>query len=86
MLEAKREKLFDVTYFITPTFDSNKAHWSQFNISENNVFYPNRDAIQKVIKRIEQDRDEFENYLVEMKKACSDKHLPSQRCQNCTAV
>ena len=65
MLEAKREKLFDVTYFITPTFDSNKAHWSQFNISENNVFYPNRDAIQKVIKRIEQDRDEFENYLVE---------------------
>ena len=23
---------------------------------------------------------------VEMKKACSDKHLPSQRCQNCTAV
>ena len=28
----------------------------------------------------------FENYLVEMKKACSDKHLPSQRCQNCTAV
>lgn len=66
MLEAKKDKLFDVVYFITPTFDSNKAHWSQFDISEENVFYPNRDAIGKVIARIEQDRDEFEDFLVEM--------------------
>ena len=66
MLEAQKEKLFDVTYFITPTFDSNKAHWSQFNISEDNVFYPSRDSIGLVLKQIEQDRDEFENYLVEM--------------------
>jgi len=66
MLEAKKDKLFDVTYFITPTFDSNKAHWSQFNISEENVFYPSRDSIGAVIKRIEQDRDDFEDYLVEM--------------------
>jgi hypothetical protein len=27
----------------------------------------------------------FENYLVEMKRACKDKHLPSQKCQNCSA-
>ena len=66
MLEAQKEKLFCVTYFITPTFDSNKAHWSQFNISEDNVFYPSRDSIGLVLKRIEQDRDEFEDYLVEM--------------------
>jgi len=66
MLEAKKDKLFDVTYFITPTFDSNKAHWSQFDISEENVFYPNRDAIAKVLAAIEQDRDEFEDYLIEM--------------------
>ena len=66
MLEAQREKLFDVTYFITPTFDSNKAHWSQFNISEENVFYPSRDAIGAVLARIEADRDEFENYLIEL--------------------
>ena len=66
MLEAKKDKLFDVTRFITPTFDSNKAHWSQFDISEENVFYPNRDAIGKVLAAIEQDRDEFEDYLIEM--------------------
>lgn len=66
MLEAQKDKLFDVIYFITPTFESNKAHWSQFNISEENVFYPNRDAIAKVLASIEQDRDEFEDYLVEM--------------------
>ena len=65
MLEGKKEKLFDVTYFITPTFDSNKSHWSQFDISEENVFYPSRDAVAKVIQRIEQDRDEFEDFLVE---------------------
>ena len=66
MLEAKKDKLFDVTYFITPTFDSNKAHWSQFDIAEENVFYPNRDAIEKVLNRIETERDEFEDFLVEM--------------------
>ena len=66
MLEAKKDKLFDVTRFITPTFDSNKAHWSQFDISEENVFYPNRDAIAKVLAAIEQDRDEFEDNLIEM--------------------
>jgi len=65
MLEAKKDKLFDVTYFITPTFDSNKAHWDQFDIDESNVFYPNRDAIGKVLAAIEQDRDEFEDFLIE---------------------
>jgi len=66
MLEAKKDKLFDVTYFITPTFDSNKSHWSQFDIEPENVFYPSRDAIGSVLASIEQDRDEFEDYLVEL--------------------
>ena len=26
----------------------------------------------------------FENYLIEMKKRCKDKHLPHQKCQNCS--
>jgi len=66
MLEAQKEKVFDVVYFITPTFDSNKAHWSQFNIEEENVFYPNRESIGLVLSKIETDRDEFEDYLVEL--------------------
>ncbi len=65
LLEAKKDKLFDVIYFITGTFDSNKAHWSQFDIKEDNVFYPHRDSVGKVIKAIENDRDEFENFLIE---------------------
>ncbi len=66
MLEAKKEKVFDVIYFITPTFDSNKSHWQQFDIEEENVFYPNRESIGLVLSKIEQDRDEFEDYLVEV--------------------
>ena len=26
----------------------------------------------------------FENYLIEMKKRCAGKHLPHQKCQNCS--
>jgi len=39
--------------------------WDQFDIDESNVFYPNRDAIGKVLAAIEQDRDEFEDFLIE---------------------
>lgn len=66
MLQAQKDKTFDVTYFITPTFESNAGHWKQFNINRENVFYPDREAVQKVINAIERDRDEFESYLVEM--------------------
>jgi len=66
MLQAQKDKTFDVTYFITPTFESNAGHWKQFNINRENVLYPNREAIQNVIDSIEQDRDDFESYLVEM--------------------
>ena len=66
MLQAVKDKTFDVIYMITPTYESNLGHWKQFNINAENVFYPSREAIRNVIEAIERDRDEFENYLVEM--------------------
>ena len=66
MLQAVKDKTFDNIIFITPTFESNAGHYKQFNISPENVIYPSRTAIDEVIAKIEQDRDDFENYLVEM--------------------
>ena len=55
MLEAKKDKLFDVIYFITPTFDSNKAHWDQFDIDEVHLMWntkPNQLRIEPSRRRI----------------------------------
>tara|TARA_R100001198_G_scaffold94402_1_gene77555 strand:+ start:1131 stop:2180 length:1050 start_codon:yes stop_codon:yes gene_type:complete len=66
MLQAVKDKTFDNFIFITPTFESNSGHYKQFNILPENVIYPSKTAIDEVIEKIEQDRDDFENYLVEM--------------------
>lgn len=53
----------------------------------------NKKQARMVQKEEKKDEDEdkfvkhqsFENYLVEMKKKCKDKHLPHQKCQDCSA-
>lgn len=66
LMQCQKENLFDNILLITPTYQSNASFWKQFDIPEENVFYPSRDAIQNVINRIEADRDDFENHLVEL--------------------
>ena len=66
LMQCQKEKLFDNILLITATFDSNAAFWKQFDIPEENIFYPSRDAIKQVIDRIETERDEFENFLLEL--------------------
>jgi hypothetical protein len=45
-------------------------------------------SMQKRIAEEEGDKlvkhQSFENYIVEQKKKCKDKHLPHQKCQDCT--
>jgi len=60
--QAQKEKTFDKIYMITPTFVSNKSYFGKM-ISEDNVFEPTKDSIQKVIEMVEAERDEFEDYL-----------------------
>jgi len=70
LAQHKKDKTFDVIYIITPSFNSNKAYFGKY-ISEENVFEPTRDSIESVVKRVEADRDEWEQYL-------SDKELYEQ--------
>jgi len=60
--QAQKEKTFDRIYMITPTFQSNKSYFGKM-IDEDDVFEPTKDSIQKVIERVDGDRDEFEDYL-----------------------
>lgn len=64
--DANSENLYDVVYMITPTFQSNRAQFGDLGIVEENVYYPTKDCVEKVIERVEQDRDDWEEYLIEM--------------------
>ena len=64
----QRERVFDSIKIITPTFNSNKAYFSDLiKDPETDVLEPTRDSIQKVIDMVEQDRNEFEQHLEDLK-------------------
>ena len=64
--ESNAENLYDVIYFITPTFQSNKKQFGDLGVKEENVYEPTRDSIELVIARVEQDRDDWEAYNDQM--------------------
>ena len=63
LAQAKKDKTFNRIYIVTPSFKSNEAYFGEY-INEEDVFEPTRDSINNVIKSVEADRDEFEEYLV----------------------
>jgi hypothetical protein len=63
LAQAKKDKTFNRIYIVTPSFKSNEAYFGEY-INEEDVFEPTRDSINNVIKCVEDDRDEFEEYLV----------------------
>ena len=64
----QREKVFDSVKIITPTFNSNKAYFGDLiKDPELDVLEPTRDSIQRVIEMVDQDRDEFEQHLEDLK-------------------
>lgn len=62
LAQAKKDKTFDRVYIVTPSFHSNKSYFGKY-INEEDVHDPTRDSITDVIKCVEQDRDEFEEYI-----------------------
>ena len=60
--QADKDKTFNVIYIVTPSFNSNKAYFGKY-ISEENVYEPTRASITEIIKRVEADRDEWEEFL-----------------------
>ena len=62
LAQAKKDNTFDRIYIVTPSFNSNKSYFGKY-INEEDVHDPTRDSITDVIKCVEQDRDEFEEFL-----------------------
>jgi len=60
--QYQKEKTFDRIYICTPSFNSNKAYFGKY-INEEDIYEPTQDAISKVIKNVEEDRDHFEEYI-----------------------
>lgn len=63
LAQAKRDKTFNRIYIVTPSFKSNEAYFGEY-INEEDVFEPTKDSIDNVIKSVEADRDEFEEFLI----------------------
>tara|TARA_Y100000004_G_scaffold48819_1_gene53760 strand:+ start:5334 stop:6293 length:960 start_codon:yes stop_codon:yes gene_type:complete len=61
--QAQKENTFDRIYMITPTFLSNKSYFGKFINEETDVFEPTKDSIQKVIECVEEERDEFQEFI-----------------------
>jgi len=59
--QAQKENTFDKIYMITPTFLSNKSYFGKL-IDEDDVYQPTKDSIQQVIERVENDRDEYQEF------------------------
>jgi hypothetical protein len=80
LAQAKKDKTFDRIYIVTPSFNSNKSYFGKY-IDEEDVYEPTKESISDVIKSVESDRDEFENYLNKMKmykQFQKDKHKNSK--------
>jgi len=60
--QHKKDKTFDKIYLISPSYASNRSYFGR-HISEEETFPPTKDSIQHVISLVEQDRDEFEQFL-----------------------
>ena len=60
------DKTFDIYYFITPSFCSNQAYFGSYCLPEN-IYEPTKCSISDVIKRVEKDRDEWEQFLKQKK-------------------
>ena len=61
-----QENLYDRILFISPSFLSNKKQFEDLGVAEEDVFKPEKTAIQDCINVVEQERDEFEEYLDQM--------------------
>lgn len=64
--QCMKEHCFDVVYMITPSFNSNRPYFGK-HVKEENVYEPTKDSINKVIERVELDRDEWLQYLADKK-------------------
>jgi len=59
-------KIFNEIFLISPSYESNRSYYEKY-IPPENVFKPTRFAIDQVMARVDEMRDEWENYLKKVK-------------------
>lgn len=64
---AREKHYFDKVFLITPTYESNKAIWDIAKVDPGDVYEPTTDAIAKVLDRVQQERDEWDDFLEKKK-------------------
>jgi hypothetical protein len=60
---ARDRKYFDRVWLITPTYASNKEIWNLAGITQADVLEPSVKVLDSVIAAVEQDADEWEQFL-----------------------
>ena len=74
LAQAQKDSTFDRIYIITPSFKSNEAYFGKY-INEDDVYEPTKESISQVISEVEQDRNDWENYLREVEAYAEFKEL-----------
>ena len=64
--QSKKDKTYDVVYCISPNYLSNIAYFGPY-VNDENVFLPTKESISEVLLLIDKDRDDFEQYLEDVK-------------------
>jgi hypothetical protein len=61
--KCKDKGYYDKVYLITPTYNSNKTIWDIADIQEEDVYEPDMNAIKNLIKLVEGEKQEWEDFL-----------------------
>jgi len=65
--KAKEKNYYDRVYLITPTYNSNKQIWDIADIEEDDVYEPTMDVLKTIIKNVEGEKAEWEQFLIRKK-------------------
>jgi|TARA_R110001606_G_scaffold337495_1_gene485536 hypothetical protein len=60
--KAKDKGYYDKVFLVTPTYHSNKEIWDIADINEEDVYEPDVDVLKKIIKIVEAEREEWDQF------------------------
>ena len=66
--KAKDKGYYDKVWLVTPTYYSNKHIWDMADITEEDVYEPTMNVLKEIIKKIESERAEWDDFLERKKR------------------
>lgn len=81
---CKDKGYYDRVYLITPTYMSNKNIWDIASIEEQDVFEPDMNVIKTLIKKVETEKEEYDEYLE--RKAKYKKFIKDMKYKNIHSI